>query len=223
MGVSIIFSLWNCSKTDTSMINRSAQEGNHNFTSPKTQCTQKTETIKITDLSAISCDKQKIYLKQIAQWYYDTWGSYCPSDKPEPKYFQIPQCELIVGQLPVTLVAYDTIDENKLIAVARLKNDNVKDANGEKIFPDGIYRLSGLYVDQGYRNRGIARTIVQQALSIAIERYDAPFLGFFSHSKEAHNIYKHYGIPLHSMRKIHDAEAAIYLIENPLELLQKLQ
>lgn len=179
------------------------------------------KAITFADLATIPPDKQKTYLNQIAHWYYREWSRYC-LDK-QLKDFTIPMDSLIKGKLPITWIVCD-INESReqLIAVARLRDDNVKDSAGNNIFPDGIHRLAGLYVDAAYRNRGIGRAITKKLFIIAGEQYHAKILGFFSHSKEAQNVYARWGIPLHSRRKIHDAEAAIYLFENTPFLLQKL-
>ena len=177
--------------------------------------------ITFADLATISPDKQETYLNQIAHWYYGEWGRYCP-DK-QLKDFIISTDSLIKGKLPITWIACDTTEErDRLIAVVRLKDDNIEDATGSKVFSDDIYKLSGLYVDAAYRNRGIGRAIMKELLTIASKQYHVKNLGFFSHSEEAQKVYAHCGIPLHSRRKIHDAEAAIYLFENTPSLLQKL-
>ncbi|MDD9139922.1 MAG: GNAT family N-acetyltransferase [Candidatus Cardinium sp.] len=220
--VGMLLFIGGCNKFTTSMLHSDTQEAGSVENSLIQNVPSKT-AIKVLDLASVSHDQRETYLKQIAQWYYDEWGKYCASDKPNVQSFQIEKSELVANQLPVTLIACeDTPPTDKLIAVVRLKKDAIEDANKEKIFPEGTYALSGLYVAKHYRGKNIGKTLVAQALTIAIKQYHAEALGFFSHSKKAQNLYEHYGIPLCGRRKIHDKEAAVYFMDNPALLLQKL-
>lgn len=97
------------------------------------------------------------FIPIIAKWYHDQWGSsaYVLSKENEEEKLH---SFLNEKSIPLILTG---IENKTLIGVAQLKEAEMK------IFPSYRYWLGGVYVDSKFRNRGVGRSLVLNAIDKA--------------------------------------------------------
>src|SRR5215510_6939306 len=89
-------------------------------------------------------------IPQVARWWCDEWG--LPQGHESMESYLGELASLKPCKLPIHLLA---LSERNIVGVATLKDQSAL----HKLFPDFQYWLSGVYVPQALRSRGIATAL----------------------------------------------------------------